>query len=131
MKEFLICILFFIISTSNLAHAQAVVENVVKAVNNSDASLMSKAFSSSIDINIDNNQAIYSKTQAEVVIKKFFEANTIKSFETKYISQQDDRSFLYIVGTLITEKSNYLVLLNFKHTNNTYYLVEIKFEPQS
>lgn len=77
-------ILFFICSifTSGFASPQgrSPIEDVVYAFRNNKIQELSRNFDNFVPISINNNASNYSRNQAEVVFRDFFDRNPVKDF---------------------------------------------------
>ena len=57
-----------------------IADDVAAAVKTGNASNVSKFFSTNVDLKILDKEDVYSKAQAELIIKDFFSKNPVKSF---------------------------------------------------
>jgi hypothetical protein len=74
------CVLMLNPLSSNGQNSRSPMEDMVNAIRTNRAEDMVKYFDSFVPITINNNQAMYSHNQAEVVLKDFFERNNPKDF---------------------------------------------------
>jgi hypothetical protein len=107
-------------------NAQAL-EDVTNGIRSGNESAVAKYFDNTVAITISNNQSIYSKAQAEIVLKDFFNKNQVKDFTVKQGGPSGDNA-KYAVGTLTTSNGVYQIYLVMKLKNNDYVLREIRFE---
>ncbi len=77
MNTLLSILMFF-----SLIHPPAidVTDDVAGAVKTGNAASVAKFFSANVDIKILDKEDVYSKAQAELILKDFFTKNPIKSF---------------------------------------------------
>ncbi|MBL7683050.1 MAG: DUF4783 domain-containing protein [Flavipsychrobacter sp.] len=108
------------------ANAQAL-EDVTNGIRNSNVTAVAKFFDNNVVITISNNQSIYSKAQAEIVLKDFFAKNQVKDFTVKQ-GGPSGQNAKYAVGTLQTTNGIYQVYLVMKLKDEAYVLREIRFE---
>ena len=128
MKKLLLSFLFIFCFLFQAA-AQAPVEAVTKALQSGNAAEIAKQFDKVIDITINNEQATYSKSQGEMVLKNFFNAHTITSFTAKHKGSPTDNNSVYLIGDLNTKDSKkYRIYLYFKQKSGSLLLQEIRFE---
>jgi hypothetical protein len=107
--------------------AQPQVDDVIQALNGGDLGNMVKYFDNVVDITLNNDQSTYSKTQAEMVIRKFLAKNSAKSFHVKL--QGDQRDAFYIIGELKNNAhGTYTVYFFFKQKGKLRVIQKIKFE---
>ena len=110
-------------------NAQQALEDVINGIRSGNIPTISKYFDKFVTITINNNQAVYSNTQGEMVLKDFFNKNTIKDFT---VLQQGATSggndSKYAIGNLITVNGTFRIYVVLKHKENIYILQEIRFE---
>ena len=82
MKKLLKSLLIVIMVMGTFpAWAQAdIFDNISSEIRSGDAKQISKYFGNNVDLTILNTEEVYSKAQAEQVLKDFFTKNTPKSF---------------------------------------------------
>jgi hypothetical protein len=68
----------------------------------------------------------YSKSQAELVLKDFFSANTVKNFEV--IHKGENSGSQYCIGTLVTKSGSYRTTIFMKQKGDKQVLQGITFE---
>ena len=78
-KSLRLSVILMLVSMSLLA-ALDVFENISSAIRTGDSKQLSRFFNTSVDLTILNKEEVYSKAQAEQIIKDFFSKNTPKSF---------------------------------------------------
>lgn len=101
-------------------------EEVVNAIKNNRIEDMSKYFDNIVPVTINNNQTIYSRNQAEAVLKDFFERNIPKDFLIMDNGSPNTTS-KFIIGSLITPSGNkYNVYILMKQKDNNFFLQEIR-----
>src|ERR1700712_2960493 len=77
------------------------IDDVVAAIKSGSASQVAKYFDNTVEINLPDKSNSYSKSQAEMVLKDFFNTNTIKGFEV--IHKGENAGSQYCIGTLTTK----------------------------
>lgn len=102
------------------------VDEVVSAIKNGSASQLSKFFDNTIEITVSDKSNTYSKSQAELVLKDFFENNVVKDFEV--LHKGDKAATQFIVGTLITNNGAYKTTIYLKQKGTKQLLQELRFE---
>jgi hypothetical protein len=90
----------------------AVTDSVTSAFKAGDASKLSVHFSNSIDLTVDEVEGVYSKAQAEQIVKKFFDTKRVSGYIQKHDGKKDATTF--VVGELVTKAGKY----------RTYYLLK-------
>ncbi len=105
-------------------------EDMVNAIKNNRVEDMVKYFDNIVPITINNTQSIYSKNQAEVVLKDFFEKNIPKDFLVMDNGSPNNSS-KFIIGSLVTPSgTKYNVYILMKLKNSDYMLQEIKMNKE-
>lgn len=123
MKKFLkyglVLLLFFLSSFVS-------VDEVVSAIKNGNASQLSKYFDNTIEITLTDKSNTYSKSQAELVLKDFFNNNIVKDFEI--VHKGDNTGAQFIIGTLNTKNGEYRTTIYMKKNGDRQLLQELRFE---
>ncbi len=122
-------ILFLIISPLLFLSATSVLdpyEDIANAIRSGDAKSVSKYFSSSVDLTIISREDVYSKAQAEQILKDFFNKNTPRSFSIIHRGESKDGS-KYAIGTLTTSNGNYRTYYYFKVVGGNINIQELRF----
>lgn len=127
MKNFILLVsCIFSLFTVNAQTARQPMEEVVNAIKNNRIEDMSKFFDNIVPVTINNTQTIYSRNQAEVVLKDFFDKNIPKDFLIMDNGSPNNSS-KFIIGSLITPSGNkYNVYILMKLKDNMYLLQEIR-----
>lgn len=87
-------IFFFALIFTVASHAQDITDNLTSSVKMGNASQLSELFNESIEIIIDNNDQIYTRQQAQMVMNDFFKKNPPSDFNIAHNSQRDGSRFL-------------------------------------
>jgi hypothetical protein len=115
-KLFIISYLLFI---PIISFAQQ--NEISNALKNSDYKQLANYFSSNVEINIVNNEGLYSKNQAEMILKDFFQKNIAISFNSKDGSK-------YSIGSLETSNGNYKTYFFLKKEGEVFLVNELRIE---
>jgi len=102
------------------------VDDVVTAMRNGDAGQLSKYFDSRVDISLPGKSDNYSKSQAEMILKDFFQANEVKNFQVKHKGEQNGSQFC--IGLLQTRNGNFRTKFFMKQKGNQQLVQELGFE---
>ena len=70
----------------------------------------------------------YSKSQAELVLKDFFNNNPVKSFEV--LHKGENAGSQYCIGTLVTKGGSFRTTIFMNQKGDKQLLQEIRFESQ-
>jgi hypothetical protein len=122
----IVTILSFILSFSVSAQS---FDNIVGAFKNGDASAIAKNFEGNVEITIKTGGTSYSKGQAEMVLKNFFNAHKPKTFTVAHDGTSPQGS-KYFIANLTTSAGNYRTYVYAKTVKNELVIQEIRFEEQ-
>jgi hypothetical protein len=84
-------------------------------------------FNSSIELNIPGADGLYSKAQAELLMKDFFTKNTPKNYTVKHDGVSQDGS-KYSIGTLETNSGSYRTYYYLKNNAGSFLIKELRIE---
>ncbi|MCL6523029.1 MAG: DUF4783 domain-containing protein [Thermoflavifilum sp.] len=104
-------------------------DEVVKALRTGNVNALSQYFDNMVQITLMDQSNSYSKAQATMVLKDFFDKNPVRSFQLIHQGGQDSR---FGIGKMVTANGTYRITFFLRqHNPNQYVLQEIRFEPQS
>ena len=95
------------------ARAYDLPDEIVYALKNGDAKIISKYFNSSVELIFSESRGVYGKAQAEQILKNFFSNNSGK-FNYKNLHSTDRDNAQYYIGELHTGKGQYRVYIYMK-----------------
>jgi len=105
-------------------------EEISNAIRSGDSRQISTFFGNSLDMTIGNQEDVYSKAQAELVLRDFFAKNTPKSFLVNHKGSSKEGT-LYAIGTLLTTSGkSFRTSFYLKSSGGKYILQELRIEPQ-
>lgn len=114
--------------TSMLSVKAQALEDVVNGIRMGNVTAITKYFDKYVSITISNSQSVYSKTQAEMVLKDFFTKNPVKEFVVMQQGSTQGNNSIYAIGKLTTATSVHQLYVVMKTKDNHYILQEIRFE---
>lgn len=98
----------FMFLFSFVASAQDNTNAIAAAVKSGSAKDISKFFSDDVDMKIIDKEDVYSKAQAELILKDFFSKHPVKSFTLAHKSAPNAKNgSQYVIGTLETGNGKY------------------------
>lgn len=115
----IICAITISLSAQNFTS----IGNALKSGNSNE---LAKYFDSSIEVTIINTEAVYSKSQAEMVIKNFFSSNKPSAY--KMVHNGDSGGAKYQIGELTTSSGTYRTYVYAKEKMGTMLIQEIRIE---
>ena len=127
MKKTLLVTLF---TLSALIAFADIYSDISNAIRSGDARAVARYFNSTVDLTILNQEEVYSKAQAEQVLRDFFSKNTPRSFTLihKGVSKEGAK---YAIGTLVTTSGvEYRTYFFVKQSTSGELIQELRFEKQ-
>jgi len=127
-----ICVLLFSICSALVLTAQssqAQFDAIEKAIKNANTTELSSYFANTVECDLLGEEGTYSKTQATLVVKRFFEKQVPKNFSFKHSS--DKQAVKYAIGTLQAENGNNIrITVFFKTENNAIKIQQLRAEKE-
>jgi len=99
---------------------------MINALKTGNTAELSKFFNSSIELAILEQEAIYSKQQAELIVKDFFAKHVPTNFVILHKGGKEGSQ--YAIGNLTTSTGNYRVTMLIKQRENKPYIHQLHFE---
>jgi hypothetical protein len=121
-KFFTYCLIMLWVSLSSFIS----VDEVVSAIKNGSVSQLSKYFDNTVEITFTDKSNTYSKSQAELVLKDFFNSNVVRGFQIMH--KGDNPGAQFLIGTLDTKNGEYRTTIYMKQKGDKQLLQELRFE---
>lgn len=112
---------------SATVQAQEPLQEVVQYIRGGNVTGIVKYLDKMVGININNNQASYSSSQAEIILKEFFSKNVVKEFRVAQGGNSGTTS-QYAIGDLQTSTGMFQLYVVIKMQNNQFLIKEMRFE---
>jgi len=119
---------FSIVLLSCVAVGQTVEKDAISlAIKSGDSKKVALYFMPSVDLTVETSEDVYSKDQAEMIIRRFFEDHVPKSFALQHEgkSKLDD---YYYIGTLKTEEGNFRLTFFLKKSEDKFRIKQMRIE---
>ncbi len=122
---------FFILAFLSLFNINSgeLPEPVFNALKNGNATELAKYFNVNIDLTLLEKQDIYSKTQAESLLKEFFSKNIPSNFRVIHQGGKEDAQ--YVVGKLTTSTGPYRVSMLLKGQGKSVLIHQLRIEKEN
>ena len=114
---------FFLVS---FTARQTNLDEVIDALKDGKASELGKYMDDNLTLTLPDKSNSYSKAQAILVLKDFFDNNEVKGFEVKHKGDQEGSQ--YCVGTLQTKTGNFRTTIFMKSKTGKNVIKEIRFQ---
>jgi len=126
MKALLFTALLFI---SSFGFSQVDITDKVKGhISTGNAKSLSSYFTGNIDLGVEDNEDVYSRTQAEMILKNFFAKNVPSNF-TIIHKGSSTMKVAYRIGTLKTKNGKeFRVTFNMKEVGGRYQIHQMQIE---
>jgi hypothetical protein len=103
MKKVILIMSMFVGLGLTTALAFDVYDDIGNAIKAGNSAAISEYFGSTIDLTILAKEDVYSKTQAQLILKDFFSKNTPKSFSILHKGTSKDGA-TYAIGSMLTNQ---------------------------
>jgi hypothetical protein len=128
MKTCRIFLLLLLVSSA--VKALDIYDDVANAIRSGDSKQIALYFSNNVDLTILNQEDVYSKAQAELIVKDFLSKNSPKTFSILHKGSSKEGT-LYAIGNLATANGKmFRVSFFVKMSSGRYLLQELRFETQ-
>lgn len=117
-----------VLLTSTLAIAD-IFDDIAVAIRASNSKGIARWFDSSVELKTLDKSAVYSKNQAELVLKNFFEKYPVKSFNIIHRGSST-KGAQYSIGSLETTKGTYRTYLFVKDIGGKSVIQEFSIEQE-
>jgi len=131
MKKLLIASFFlFGLLFSNFLNAQQVeIQNIDSALKLGNAKNISKYFSNSITMNLLGVENVYSKVQAEQILKDFLSKNDCSNYQLKHQGNSRDKS-VFVIGSFTSNDKKYRTYYFLRKEGDIFQIKELKIEEE-
>ena len=119
----LVFILMTLVSQAQLSHSP--VNEVLNAIRINRVQEVSRYMDNFISITLNNSQSLYSKNQAEIIIKDFFDKNPASDFSMADEGSADKNS-KFAIANFNASGEKFSLYILFKQKDNTFLVQEIR-----
>ncbi len=130
MKKLLLLVFIVVASLSNSFAQSEFVDDVTLAFKSADQRLLSKYFANKIEITLLDQSNVFSKSQAELVMKDFFSKFDPIDFQILYKNNPSSDAARFAIGQLETRSGRFRIYFILKNSDNNVYLQEMRFEQE-
>ncbi|HOS47668.1 MAG TPA: DUF4783 domain-containing protein [Bacteroidia bacterium] len=127
MKKYKLFILAIILSAAQSFAALDIFDDVANSLRSGDAKSISHFFGNTIDLTIIDQEEVYSKVQAEQILRDFFSKNTVRSFTLIHKGESKEGA-RYAIGSMVTAQGvTYRTYFYLKQQGGTSVIQELRF----
>lgn len=102
------------------------IDDVIGALRSGNADELAKYFDDNVEITLPDKSDSYSKAQAALILKDFFNNNSVKNFDVKH--KGDNGSGQFCIGTLQTKSGNFRTTVFMKMKGGKELVKQIRFQ---
>lgn len=124
----LFLILSISVSTATNAISSNIPDEIISAIKSGNAKDLAKYFNQNIELVILNEEDVYSKAQAELIIKDFFSKNPPSDFVI--LHQGGKEGARYAIGSLKSSNGNFRVYFLLKIKTDQPYIQQMRIEKE-
>jgi hypothetical protein len=103
------------------------IDKIADLIRQGNIQELSKLFASSVDITIQEEENVYSQTQAELIFNKFFDQNKLKSVNILH-KVNSNQNYRFGVLLLTTTKGTFRMTVTLKETGGNLSIIELRIE---
>jgi len=104
------------------------IDDITGAMHSGNIGKLSRYLDSRVDISLPEKSDTYSKSQAEMIIRDFFNTNVVRNFLIKNRGENGGSEFC--IGLLQTRNGDYRTTLFIKQKGDRLLLQELRFQAQ-
>jgi hypothetical protein len=123
-------ILLFLISLASFAFTIDAIDDIASAIRSGNPKNISKYFIENIDLKVITQEDVYSKQQAEMILKDFFTKHAVKSFTVAHKSEPKNGS-QYVIGTLDTSNGKFRTYFLIKTSGTQPLIQQFRIETEN
>lgn len=120
-------LVIFIMSITLVAFRTDVIDDIASAIRSGNPKSISKYFIERIDMKMIDKEDVFSKQQAEMILKDFFDKHVIKSYTVAHKSEAKNGS-QYVIGTLDTSNGKFRTYFLIKTTGDKTLVQQFRIE---
>jgi hypothetical protein len=102
---------------------------IIQAIRSGNAASLAKYFNVNVELTVDKGEEIYSKDQAELILKDFFSKHAPNSFNI--LHQGGKEGSKYAIGNLSTTNGNFRVTILIKLKDSLPYVHQLRIEEEN
>ncbi|MCU4177628.1 DUF4783 domain-containing protein [Carboxylicivirga sp. N1Y90] len=108
--------------------SEVIPDGVVKAIKTSDVNELALSFNDNIEIVLPGKTGVYSRSQAEMIIKDFFNRQPVKDFAIIHEGKKENASFA--IGNYSSDSGNFRFTFLTKSDGTKVLIHQLRIEKQ-
>ncbi len=106
-------------------------DNLILSLKTGDDKVLAEYFNQNIELVVPGHEDVFSKSQAQQLVAKFFKEYPPESFSLIHQRDSGNEGAGYAIGTLGTSKGNFRVVFLLKNTNGKAMIHQLRIEKQA
>ncbi|HLU85178.1 MAG TPA: DUF4783 domain-containing protein [Vicingaceae bacterium] len=102
-------------------------EKIATAIKNGNSAAIASFFNKTVDLTLPKNEGVFSKSQAEIILKNFFTTNKPTDFKVVHDGESKNNT-LYSIGNLITANGVFRTYILYQENANNIVILELRIE---
>ncbi len=125
MKKRIVIIAILLIGSVH-AFSIEIPGEIISAFSSGNATQLAKYFNQTIELTMFDKEGIYSKTQAEIILRNFFSENPPKQFQI--LHQGGKESSKYAIGSFVSGTNTYRITFLLKTIDTRVFIHQLRIE---
>ena len=121
--------LTILLSSQKFVSSADVLDTISSNIRSGNAVALSEYFDASVDVTIIDKESVYSKAQAQMVVRDFFLKYPVKSFSLIHRGTSAEGS-QYGIGTMVSSGGSFRVYFLVRNKTGVSLIKELRFEKQ-
>jgi len=105
-----------------------IVDSISTLFKSANSKEISKNFSPSVELTINEEEDVYTKAQAEQILRDFFTKNAPVNSTVVHLINTNP-NYRFGILSLSTKSGKFRVAITLKKTANTFFITELRIEP--
>lgn len=105
-----------------------ITDEIILSLKSGNAKSLSAYFNQNVELVVQENDNVYSKAQAQLIVNEFFSAHSPQNFSI--IHQGGKEGAQYVIGNLETKKGSFRVYFLLKKNDGKDYIHQLRIEKQ-
>jgi len=111
--------------------SSTVPDEIYTAIKAGNSKVLAKYFNANVELVIIDKEGVYSKTQAELILRDFFSKNIPSNLVKRHEGKSGKEASKYVICTLTTSKGQYRVYFVMKNSNGEFTIHQFRIENDS
>ena len=122
---------FIVVFFLSLSVFAQIPDDLILSLKSGNDKILSEYFNQNIELVVPGHDDVFSKSQAQQLVAKFFKESVPESFSIIHQGSSGNEGARYAIGTLVTAKGNFRVYFLLKTSNNKAIIHQLRIEKQA